>query len=40
MLPDFRKLLADVKQWKGRMELTFERLPETLSCIIESSKGE
>ncbi len=29
MLPDFRKLLADVKQWKGHVELTFERLPET-----------
>lgn len=29
MRPDFRKLLADAKQWKGHMELTFERLPET-----------
>lgn len=29
MPPDFRKLLADVKQWKGHVELTFERLPET-----------
>ncbi len=29
MRPDFRKLLADVKQWREPMELTFERLPET-----------
>lgn len=28
MFPDFRKLLADVKQRKVHVELTFERLPE------------
>ena len=25
---DFRKLLVDVKQWNGLVELTSERLPE------------
>lgn len=28
MIPDFRKLLVDGKQWKVHMELTFEQLPE------------
>lgn len=28
MIPDFRKLLGDGKQWMDCMELTFERLPE------------
>lgn len=31
MIPDFRKLLGDAKQHRGRMELTFEQLPEILS---------
>lgn len=38
MLPDSRKLLADVKQRKAHMELTFERLPELF--FAGDAKGE
>ena len=27
-LPDYRKLSGDARQWKERMELTLEQLPE------------
>ena len=36
MFPDFRKLLGDAKQWMGRMELTFERLPETRTRGVDA----